>query len=223
MQRAFMDAPGENDVDSYVWPGLVDVIIATLMIMLLFMIIQHITFFLSDAMKRLDIRSRQDSLITMIQNLEQQNRIPMGIVSHETQGDQQKLRFSSEILFPSGEAKIPMNQQSSFEFLDEVGKMLSTAYYEKNLFDQIFVEGHTDSSQMKSGRFPRDNWELSAARALYITKYFIDKGYLYPQMSKERFLCAAGYGEFNFVEPNETDEGKSANRRIEILLIYQER
>lgn len=205
-----------------IWPALVDVIIATLMILLLFMIIQYITFFLSDALKRIEIKNRQDQLIEMIKDMEDKKRIPRNSIKCETFGDHQKLRFSSALLFPVGKAEIPANREKSFGFLDALGKMLHQAYYGKELFDQIYIEGHTDTTPIRSRRYP-SNWELSTARAVYITKYLIENESLKPIVSDKRFLGASGYGEYNYVLPNDTEEGKTVNRRIEILLVYSEK
>jgi len=205
-----------------VWPALVDVIIATLMILMLFMILQQIVFFLSDALKRIEIRNRQDLLVQMIKEGEELGRIPKGVIQCETLGDQQKLRFSSAMLFPVGSAEIPRDRTDSFIFLDALGDVLHRAYYEKQLFDQIYIEGHTDTSPIHSGRFP-SNWELSTARAVYVTKYLIEHGFLTPLFSTKRFLGVSGYSKYNYILPNETEEGKAVNRRIEILLVYFER
>ena len=201
------------------WPALVDVIIATLMILLLFMIIQYITFFLSDALKRIEIKSRQERLESMIAEIEKTGKVPTGSIKSQQTGDSQKLRFSSALLFPVGKAKIPSERLVSFEFLDALGEMLHRAFYEEHLFDQIYIEGHTDTTPIYSSRFP-SNWELSTARAVYITKYFIDNGYIKPKLSNNRFLGVAGYGEFNYVN---SEEDKATNRRIEILLVYKEK
>ena len=212
-QAAF--TPSDNLKDT--WPGLVDVIIATMMILLLFMILQYIMFFLSDAVKRMEIRQRQTRLEQLVSEKEQSGEMQRDVVTIETIGDNQKLRFSSAILFDVGEAVIPKGKGEAF--LHAIGDILRRAYYEEHLYDQIFIEGHTDSTPIKTARFP-SNWHLSTARAMSVTNFLIENGYLTPLMSKQRFLGAAGYGEFNFVE---SEEQKNLNRRIEILLVYKER
>jgi len=202
-----------------IWPALVDVIIATLMILLLFMIIQYITFYLSDALKRMEIKSRQDCLEELISEFEDSGRIPRGSIDCITSGDSQKLRFSSALLFPAGKAEIPDEKVESFLFLDALGDILKYAYYNEQLFDQIYIEGHTDTTPINNAKFP-SNWELSTARAVYVTKYFIEHDALRPILSDNRFLGAAGYGEFNYVY---SEKDKDTNRRIEILLKYSER
>lgn len=205
-----------------IWPALVDVTIATLMILLLFMVLQHIVFFLSDALKRMEIRSRQDQMVSMIKEMEASGQIPRGVITCETLGDRQKLRFASEILFPLGRAEIPPEETERLAFLDAIGTLISRAYYEKRLFDQIYIEGHTDIRPIKKvpgGRF-QSNWDLSAARAVFVTNYLVKNGKLLPIHSDKRFLGAAGYGEFNYVK---SVDDMDTNRRIEILLVYSAR
>jgi chemotaxis protein MotB len=73
------------------------------------------------------------------------------------------------------------------------------------------VTGHTDNIPIKSARF-KSNWELSTARAVEVTKLMIADG-----MDAKR-LSAAGYADELPVKDNTTDEGRRANRRIEIVV-----
>lgn len=77
---------------------------------------------------------------------------------------------------------------------------------------EIRVEGHTDNWPIRGGRY-NSNWELSSARALEVVKYLsavsgIDEGK----------FSALGYGEFRPIASNETPEGRSKNRRVEIFI-----
>ncbi len=74
----------------------------------------------------------------------------------------------------------------------------------------IRVDGHTDVRPV-SGRF-RSNWELSASRAIAVVRYLIDQG-----VSPDR-LVAAGFGEFQPLDPGDTEEAYARNRRIELKL-----
>ena len=73
------------------------------------------------------------------------------------------------------------------------------------------VDGHTDERPIASAQFP-SNWELSAARAISVVQYLIGKG-IPPQ-----HLVAAGFGEFQPLDPATTDEAYRRNRRIELKL-----
>jgi chemotaxis protein MotB len=77
----------------------------------------------------------------------------------------------------------------------------------------IRVEGHTDDQKPGAGSRFRSNWELSAARAVTVTEFLIDGHHLTPSL-----LAAAGLSDTRPVEPNGTEEGREANRRIELVL-----
>jgi chemotaxis protein MotB len=73
------------------------------------------------------------------------------------------------------------------------------------------VDGHTDVRAINSPLF-KNNWELSAARAISVVQYLIGRG-----VSPQR-LVAAGFGEFQPIDVEKTDEAHSRNRRIELKL-----
>ena len=58
----------------------------------------------------------------------------------------------------------------------------------------------------------RSNWELSVARAISVVQYLIGRS-----VSPQR-LVAAGFGEFQPIDPDKTEEAFSRNRRIELKL-----
>ena len=74
------------------------------------------------------------------------------------------------------------------------------------------VEGHTDNVGIKTAQYP-SNWELAAARALTVVKTMVEAG-----LPADR-ISAASFGEFKPVKANDTNEGKAANRRIEIVVV----
>jgi len=129
-----------------------------------------------------------------VQLTEMKNRLTMTMVD--------------KIIFPSGSAEISNDGKL---VLDKVVSIL------KDIKDKrIQVEGHTDNVQIVSGlkkRFPT-NWELSTARATEVVRYLQEQGGLDPKM-----LSATGYSEYQPVAPNDTDDGKHKNRRIEIVLL----
>jgi chemotaxis protein MotB len=73
------------------------------------------------------------------------------------------------------------------------------------------VEGHTDDQPIASGQFP-SNWELSAARATAVVRYFI-RDHVGPGR-----LAASGYGAMHPLTTNATATGRARNRRVEIVL-----
>jgi chemotaxis protein MotB len=77
---------------------------------------------------------------------------------------------------------------------------------------QIRVEGHTDAVPMTGGVFP-SNWELSAQRAVNVVKYLVAECGMNPAV-----FAAAGYGDSKPVATNETPDGRTLNRRVNIIL-----
>lgn len=114
------------------------------------------------------------------------------------------------ILFDSGKAEV---KQGGLEVLRKVISIL-TDVKDKS----IRIEGHTDNVQIVGGlarRYPT-NWELSAARAINVTRYLQDQGIDPGQ------LAAVAYGEWKPVGDNGAPEGRAKNRRIEIILVPKE-
>ena len=73
------------------------------------------------------------------------------------------------------------------------------------------VDGHTDVRPIASSQFP-SNWSLSAARSISVVQYLMAKG-----VSPQR-LVAAGFGEFQPLDPDRTEEAFRRNRRLELKL-----
>jgi chemotaxis protein MotB len=115
-----------------------------------------------------------------------------------------------KILFDSGQAEI---KPEGLAVLKRVVDILITV-----MDKTIRVEGHTDNVPIAGAlakRYPT-NWELSAARALTVTRYLEKEG-LDPTL-----LSAAAFGEYQPVADNETAEGRAKNRRIAIILLPKE-
>jgi chemotaxis protein MotB len=113
------------------------------------------------------------------------------------------VKMKDKILFSSGSAMIGKDGKEALAAVAEVLKGVQGKV--------IRVEGHTDNVPLAKGAF-KSNWHLSTARALAVVNFLQDQG-----VDPTR-LGAAGYGEFQPIAPNDTPEGKSQNRRIEIVL-----
>jgi len=112
------------------------------------------------------------------------------------------LRIADNLLFPSGQDElmyqgmILLSQLAGF-LLDYNG--------------QISIEGHTDNVPINTARFP-SNWELSTARAISVLRYLEQDG-----VSANR-MRAVGYAETRPLQPNDSADGRAANRRVELIL-----
>ena len=118
--------------------------------------------------------------------------------------------FQSEVFFDTGQATLkPEGRQE----LDGLASALLDL--EKKIPGEIAwvlrVDGHTDIRPISGAQF-RSNWDLSAARAISVVQYLISKG-----VSPQR-LVAAGFGEFQPIDTDRTEEAYSRNRRIELKL-----
>jgi chemotaxis protein MotB len=119
--------------------------------------------------------------------------------------------FQSEVFFDSGAAVLRPEGRAE---LDKLAAALTEL--EKQIPSDINwvlrVDGHTDTRQLSATSPFKSNWELSAARAISVVQYLIGKG-----ISPQR-LVAAGFGEFQPIDPGTTEEAFSRNRRIELKL-----
>jgi chemotaxis protein MotB len=118
--------------------------------------------------------------------------------------------FQSEVLFPSGSASMTAEGLVAIDQLAQAIRALEgTIPTEINW--SLQVDGHTDVRPINSREFP-SNWELSTARAIQVVRYLVARGV------PAKRLVAAGYGEFQPLEPGETEELLRRNRRIELKL-----
>ena len=111
----------------------------------------------------------------------------------------------SSVLFATGSAEL---QDAGKPTLAEVASVLKQFPTR-----QFLVAGHTDTVPIVKTVAFKDNWDLSAARALTVTRFLVEKGL------RPRALAAAGYGEWDPVGNNKTEPGRQQNRRIEIVLL----
>jgi chemotaxis protein MotB len=119
--------------------------------------------------------------------------------------------FESEVLFDTGRAEL--NPAGRGE-LDKLAAAL--ADLEREIPPEINwvmrVDGHTDKRPLQGAGLYRSNWDLSAARAISVVQYLVARG-VSPQ-----HLVAAGFGEFQPLDPGESEEAYRRNRRIELKL-----
>ncbi|MCY7851441.1 flagellar motor protein MotB [Bacillus spizizenii] len=113
------------------------------------------------------------------------------------------LVLQEAVLFVSGEAKVLKNAET---LLHQIAVLLQT------IPNDIQVEGHTDSRNISTYRYP-SNWELSAARASGVIQYFTSK----EKLPSKRFI-AVGYADTKPVKDNKTNEHMKENRRVEIVI-----
>ena len=118
------------------------------------------------------------------------------------------IKLADRVLFASGSAVLDNDGRTA---LGKLAEALRTARGRL-----VRVEGHTDNVPVQPGGAFPSNWELSCARALAVVRFLQDAGV------DPTLLAATGYGEYQPIAANDTMEGRSRNRRIEIVLAAAE-
>lgn len=120
-----------------------------------------------------------------------------------------KITFPDNALFDPGSADI---KKSALKFLEFMSQLLNEDVFKHRL---VRIEGHTDNVPNASLRYPT-NWELSTFRATTVLRYFTET----KKMPPVRFM-ASGYGEYKPIASNDTAEGRSQNRRVDIVVLTE--
>jgi chemotaxis protein MotB len=165
----------------------------------------------AEGQKNLDA-AMQHEVAQRVQNLdtafEQLNKslaalIRKGQVNVSLQSLGVVIDINETLLFNSGKADLTPN---ALPLIDQIAKILADLRY------QIQVNGFTDNVPIHNAQFD-SNWDLSATRAISVVKRFVAEG-IDPTL-----LVGAGFGEYHPVAPNNTAEGKAANRRVSIVVV----
>jgi len=119
--------------------------------------------------------------------------------------------FQSEVFFDSGAATLRPDGRAELDKL--AGAVLDLQKQIPSDIPWVLrVDGHTDVRPVGPTSPFRSNWDLSAARAISVVQYLISKG-----VPPER-LAAAGFGEYQPIDPGTSEEALAHNRRIELKL-----
>jgi chemotaxis protein MotB len=115
------------------------------------------------------------------------------------------VKMKDKILFASGSATVGTDGRAALKKVAEALRGVQGR--------AIRVDGHTDNVPTGGAGGFATNWELSAARSLAVVRFLQENG-----VDATR-LSGAGFGEYQPVAPNDSPEGRSLNRRIEIVLV----
>ena len=153
------------------------------------------------------IIKKKDSMVTTLKH-----RISKALIGLEGEGltvvqknGKVYVSLEEDLLFASGKYAVGSAGVSA------LNKLSAALAGQKDL--EILVEGHTDSIPLRGKSEVKDNWDLSVLRATAVVKVLTSNPNLNPTQ-----LTAAGRGEYIPFKSNATPEGRSANRRIEIIL-----
>ncbi len=113
------------------------------------------------------------------------------------------LRLQDSVLFEKSKADL---MPESNGILKEVTAVLT------DIENPLRIEGHTDDLPIHTEKFP-SNWELSTTRATNVLRYLMNNGF------EGARLSAVGYGEYHPIASNDSEENRSKNRRVDIVII----
>lgn len=182
------------------------------------MILQQKQDKLIELREELDLRAKRvEELETVLNNKDSmvnalKSKVQDALLGFENNGltIEQKngkvyVSLDESLLFKSGSYEVDAKGKTVLKKLAGV--------LEKNNDVNVLVEGHTDSIPYNGSGQLRDNWDLSVRRATSVVKIVLEGSQLDPAR-----LTAAGRGEHMPLATNKTSEGRSKNRRTEIIL-----
>lgn len=117
------------------------------------------------------------------------------------------VNIQESILFGSGSAIIADSGKNT---LNNLGELI------QKFENDVVIEGYTDNVPMYNADFS-SNWELSTGRALSVLRYLSEERNVIPTR-----LSAKGYGEYHPSVPNDSEENRAKNRRVNIVIVYDQ-
>lgn len=190
------------------WPALLDLLAATLVVFILVSFLQKLLSV--EELETLWIRQQQEQFQAMTREhlAEEIERGKVGIARHQ---NALVFTFSDRVLFASGDYRL----KPAGRLLIEKCRTLFEAVGPEG-YAWVQVEGHTDTLPLRRGVYPSNNWQLSAARAISVVEILTAEASIDPAR-----LSANGYASHRPVAENRTDAGRALNRRIEMRIFFE--
>lgn len=198
-----IDVEGDTGLDVPVWAAFGDLMSVLLGVFVLILVgvigVQmHLEAKLADEVARREAEQKRR------QTLEEALAVPLAS-GHITLVDG-RIGIRGNVLFALGSDRL---QQEGEGVLDSLAAPL--AQYLAARDEILMVSGFTDDRQVRGGsRHFADNWELSAQRALTVTRGLVARGV--PASS----VFAAAFGDGHPIASNDDADGRARNRRVEI-------
>ncbi len=112
------------------------------------------------------------------------------------------IRIRDKVLFPSGSDELVPEARPVLTKVGELAKVFTRG---------VIIEGHTDDRPIHTARFP-SNWELSGGRASQVLRFVVNEAHV----DRSR-VSIAGYADTHPLVPNDSDEHRARNRRVEFV------
>lgn len=187
-----------------VWPAWVDALTLVLAVFVLLVLVAIVAQ--RGLLDRL--RERERELTHLKEDKERVERRLRGLAAGSLEIDDGKVILQGEVLFDSGSDELtPAGRDFVAGLAAPLAQLLQAEPDE-----MILIGGHTDDKRIHNDRFP-SNWELSTARAVAVARTLAAGG-----VDPAR-VVASGFAAFHPRVPNQDDESRRRNRRIEILLV----
>jgi chemotaxis protein MotB len=145
---------------------------------------------------------QSESRIKQVLSTKGGNGVPPGSITTRMTDEGLVISLNEIGFFASGSADV---RASALDVLNSIAQSLPNA--------PVRIEGHTDNVPIHTAQYAT-NWELSTARSTTIARLLLEHSVLSPAN-----LSAAGYAEFHPIASNGTEEGRSKNRRVDIILL----
>ncbi len=146
------------------------------------------------------VQKEMDSIASNVNELIMFNKLG-GMVKVSSNNLGVVITISDVVLFNVGETKLTR---------DGIALMKKIADILKQFKYNIKIIGHTDSAANKASQI-NSNWEVSVLRACDVIHFLSQQGI------DPKFLCAAGYAEYQPIATNDTERGRAQNRRVEVI------
>jgi len=196
------------DTEVNFWPGMIDMLTSLLMFFLLIHFVQNNA---NPASLAAAVAGQKQQQFTAVFDREFANEIRQGDVVKTSDVNLLRITFGEGILFEPGEYRLKGRGEMLLRRLAGVVHE-SNAMSRRTLYDQIQIEGHTDDASLQQTQFPRDNWDLSYARARRVLQFMTERG---PSRLDAKMMSATG-----FADTRPVDRRRSRNRRIEIRIYF---
>jgi chemotaxis protein MotB len=151
----------------------------------------------------------QDNVIELLPSLQRLTKdleaeIKSGKLEMRLEARGLVISLKQSAFFPSGQDALDKTNLPTLKKVADVIRVLPNS---------IQLEGHTDSVPIHNTHF-KSNWELSCARAIAVMEVLTDTF----ELKRERF-SVVGRAETSPVDTNETPEGRSRNRRVDVIIV----
>jgi chemotaxis protein MotB len=192
------------------WPGLIDMLTSMLMF---FLLLYFVESNFGSASAQLAIARQKQAQFVAVFRREFGAEIAAGQVADSADLNLLQIRFGDGVLFDAGSYQLHPRGADLLRRLASVFHQVDGAAAGE-LYDQVQVEGHTDNLPFRRPAYPRDNWELSTARATTVMRYLTGGS----QALEERRFSVNGYAQNRPVS-----DLRGRNRRIELRIYFSGR